>query len=224
MKASYIIKIIEVVILLEFISLSYYKIKDALEGGSGINCPVKNHKVYVMSDLEFKIVDYNSRFLPNLLGLKEFFEKLDSLQSAIENAAMANDPDGKMNAHQRRLGKKKCLEATRKLFSFEIEMSKCESFEGIFELTERVKNNTKGVGDLWSYDTALRIGFYLHVYPKNVYVQCGVKEGLKKMTENIPIKRFVDKSLLPKQLQSYDSYMIENFLCIYGSKSHQIKC
>lgn len=78
-----------------------------------------------------------------------------------------------------------------------------------------------GLGDLWSYDTALRIGFYLRKYPKDVYIQRGVITGVIKLFGNNPRERKIQKFLFPQELQELESYEIENFLCIWGKNENK---
>ena len=98
----------------------------------------------------------------------------------------------------------------------ELDFRNCIIFEDIIVITDEVKNNTKRLGDLWSYDTALRIGFHLKIYPTDVYIQAGVKKGYFKLLNKKPRKRKVPRIKFP-MLDELEVYEIENFLCIWGS-------
>ena len=61
------------------------------------------------------------------------------------------------------------------------EISKCKSFEDVFAITEQVRKQIYRLGNLWSYDAALRISANLGFEPKSVYIQAGVRAGMKKL-------------------------------------------
>jgi hypothetical protein len=174
--------------------------------------------------LEKDIIEYKSGSISNLHNERDFYKSLE-LVNAIENAAIAKMRNGKMASHQWRVGKNKCEEGQAKLLAKEIEIKKCKIFEELFEITEGVKKSTKGLGDLWSYDTALRIGISLGIYPTEVYIQAGVKNGLKKLfPEKTPKGRSLPLSIFPKELQILAPYEIENFLCIWGKSKNNKPC
>jgi len=166
------------------------------------------------------IRDYKKEKLPGLIEIERHFRKFklpSQLPEAIENAAMAVDPNGKMNSHQRRNGKEICQEGAIELAKYEIEIKKAKSFEEVFAITEQIANGIDRLGPLWSYDTALRIGFAKGVYPKEVYVQSGVKKGVRKVMNGIlPRGRSLPLNTFPKELQKLKPYQLENFLCNYG--------
>lgn len=158
--------------------------------------------------------------LPNLIVIEEYYQSFKLPRSSpevIEKAAVGIDPDGLMNNHQHRIGYIVCEKGARELAQYEIEIRKAQSFEEIFEITEIVKNKVFGLGNLWSYDTALRIGFAKRVYPKDVYVQSGVTKGVQKvMKGTLPSGRSLSMNYFPNSLQKLKPYQLENFLCIYG--------
>jgi len=48
-------------------------------------------------------------------------------------------------------------------------------------------------------------------------LQAGVKRGYKKIFNQNPKNRFVEKEIFPKELQTLEPYEIVNFLCIWGN-------
>ena len=89
-----------------------------------------------------------------------------------------------MNSHQRRIGKKKCKLASDELILHRKEIIDFKLFDEFFSITEIVRKKIFDLGALWSYDTALRIGFKANIYPKEVNVQCGVIKGVRKAIPN----------------------------------------
>jgi hypothetical protein len=165
-----------------------------------------------------EIKDYQISSGKHLQNIKIAFENLD-LKGAIEKAAKSIDPtnDNKMFSHQRRVGKEKAKAGYEALKDREKELQLNQSFEEILAIADEVSKQIYRLGPLWSYDTALRIGFQKKVYPKNVYLQAGVKKGYKKIFNQNSNNRFVNKEIFPQELQILEPYEIENFLCIWGS-------
>ncbi|OFX20381.1 MAG: hypothetical protein A2033_13370 [Bacteroidetes bacterium GWA2_31_9] len=149
-----------------------------------------------------------------LTKIKEFYEKL-SFAEAIEKASSGINPNGKMDRHMCHIGYKVCNQGYELLKNDENKIQNCLCFEKLIEITNNL-TSIQGLGDLWSYDTALRIGFNLGVYPNKVYVHAGVRKGVKKIAPNIKIKRKMDLSQFPAEMQTLTHYEAENFLCIYG--------
>ena len=175
-------------------------------------------------DLFKTVIWYKEEALPHLTQTKEFYEKLE-LETAIEFASIGKEPNGKMHSHQRRVGYRKGMLGADELARKIEEIKRCTSFDDIFSITETVKKDIYRLGDLWSYDTALRIGFNLKIYPQQVYVQCGVVKGIKKvLSGRIPKERCVPTSIFPSELQELKAYEMENFLCIYGKDKEKVLC
>jgi hypothetical protein len=172
---------------------------------------------------EFKI--YKEEVGEHLHNVKIAFEKLN-LTEAIEKAAKSIDPtkNNKLFSHQKRVGYKVANMGYEELKLKEKEINHCQSFEEILAITDKVSQQVYRLGPLWSYDTALRIGFQKTVYPKYVYIQAGVRKGYKKIFNHSAKARFVEKIVFPKELQALKPYEIENFLCIWGSKKLKKTC
>ena len=170
------------------------------------------------------IVNYQITSGKHIQNVKMAFENFD-LNEAIEKAALAIDPtnDNKMFSHQRRVGYKVAKSGYESLKEREDDLRSCQSFEEILAITDVVSKQIFRLGQLWSYDTALRIGFQKKVYPKNVYLQAGVLKGYKKIFNRNPKDRFEEKNKFPKELQILEPYEIENFLCMWGNDKQKNK-
>lgn len=170
------------------------------------------------------VINYQIRSGKHLQNVKSAFENFDLIE-AIEKAAKAIDPtnNNKMFSHQRRIGYKITNSGYEILKQREDDLKSCQSFEEILVITDDVSKQIYRLGPLWSYDTALRIGFQKKVYPKNVYLQAGVKNGYKKIFNQNPKNRFEEKIKFPKELQILEPFEIENFLCILGNNNQKNK-
>lgn len=147
------------------------------------------------------------------LQIMELFFKSFPLEMAIEYASFGWDIDRKMNRHQHRVGEDNCRIAFKKLDIQAI--AQAITFEEIFVQTEKVRLSTltHRIGDLWSYDTALRIGFNLNIYPTTVYLQTGAKKGASHLI-NRKLKRSEPIEAFPTEFHSLKPHQIENLLCV----------
>jgi len=166
------------------------------------------------------IAVYRDNDLRIMHDQRRFYEGLE-LKDAITYAASGLNANGRINSHQRRLGVKTLRKSARIMESLYPAIQKKTSFAGIFEITEAVKSEMKGLGDLWSYDTALRIAFNRgeKYYPQSVFIQQAVTKGIKRIFPKMTINnRSLPSSAFPKAIQQLQPYEIENFLCVWGKK------
>ncbi|GAB3667559.1 hypothetical protein GCM10028791_43260 [Echinicola sediminis] len=164
--------------------------------------------------------------------LEKFYKNLPNFKEVVENAGKAVVPNNTTGCgnnktmfagHQNRVGKKKCQEGAELLLQapFYEALEKAKSFEDIFGITEEVKNKVFGLGDLWSYDTAQRIGLSKSCYPKAVYLQTGTLAGAKELVKRGLVdgkalrgQRSVPQTVFSKVFRHLPCYMIENLLCV----------
>jgi hypothetical protein len=147
---------------------------------------------------------------------KEFnqFTHLPSLATAIEEASLAEDQDGKRFHHQRRIKKEAIDLAHDTLVSKEESIRECKRFDELFHLVETSTLPINGIGDLYVYDTALRIGEYLRLKPEKVYLHAGTLIGANWMGYQGK-DRVIEVSLFPKEFRELQPSEIEDVLCIY---------
>ena len=105
-----------------------------------------------------------------------FYRIQRSLAAAVEKSAMAELPSGKRFSHQRRIPRATLLAAKTALMA--VDFSVCTSFDELYDLVAATIGPIPGVGELTIYDTAHRLGAYLQLSPKFVYVHAGVRAGL----------------------------------------------
>lgn len=104
--------------------------------------------------------------MKNLTGLRQ----QSTLRIAICLAALASNRDGKRYSQRRRLSKIVLEQARDVLLENGKEICKSHNFDDLFALFERLLLPIKGIGELYVYDTALRIGAKIGVYPERVYL------------------------------------------------------
>jgi|GEM_PF-1811851 len=170
--------------------------------------------------LHSEIADYRENEMRELHELVRFFKSL-SFHSAIEYAASGITPHRKIHPHQRGIGVKQLRKSASLLKEYTSVIRKAKSFEHLFIITEAVKSEMKGLGDLWSYDTALRMAFNRGktFYPQAVFVQKAVMKGIKKIFSKMPMmQRALPVKIFPKDIRTLKPFEIENFLSVWGRR------
>lgn len=108
-----------------------------------------------------------------------------------------------------------------------------KNFEQLVGVVAAVSFRVKGLGQLWAYDTALRIAWYLTKKAKKegrrvnllpgrwVYVHQGAEAGRKRLNP-IPPKHehgmglsYVKIGDFPAELRRLSAWDIENYLCLF---------
>jgi hypothetical protein len=97
------------------------------------------------------------------------------------------------------------------------EIRKCRDFAQLHALVEAAISQVQGVGALFIYDTALRIGAKLGVKPKRVHLHRGTRMGAKSLglNHNQPA---LQQSELPAALRILAPHEVEDLLCIYKNE------
>jgi hypothetical protein len=148
-----------------------------------------------------------------------YCKKAPDVKTAIIRAAMARDEFGYKHSHQRRFVKdEKLVILKERLLKSESEIKKVNNFDELFEIIVRTSVfNSKEA--LTFYDTALRLGFYLNIYPERIYLHAGTRKGAEKIEEKIE-NHFIMKKYLPEPFKSCDltEYELEDLFCVYENE------
>jgi hypothetical protein len=142
------------------------------------------------------------------------FQREPSFENAIERAAVAIDDRQKRYGHQTRLSASSLSKGKTVLLEAAKELGACDSFDELHELLKECLNGIDGLGELYHYDTALRIGASRGVMPERVYLHRGTRDGARALGLNWRADS-LDPRLLPKELAVLEPYEMEDFLCIY---------
>jgi hypothetical protein len=147
----------------------------------------------------------------------EFFRTMSSLELAIHHVALAVDGNGRCFDHQFRIKRSARLHAKRVLVPAMARLKACSSFDELHQVVAELLSDIYGIGEMYIYDAAERLGKYLGLLPTRVYLHRGVRDGAKAL--GLDIRRGaleVDK--LPKALRTLSADHLENFLCIYKNR------
>lgn len=142
----------------------------------------------------------------------------DTLEDAIRIAVMSEDVRGKRKSHQRRIPGPVLRALYLRLMARIDALRLVRSFAELHELIVAETRHVHGAGELLAYDVALRIGLYLGLPPKDVYLHAGTRKGARKFGitgEAIPVIQF------PQELHHLGADGIESFLCAFAKKIAQ---
>jgi hypothetical protein len=162
---------------------------------------------------------YNSNHRPHKEEELDCFRRQPSLEAAIILAARAKDNQGKHFSHQNKIPREAYPEARRLLLEHFDEVQKCKSFHELWMLLKEILEPVHGLGELYIYDTAVRIGAHLNLLPDRVYLHRGTRDGAKAFGFVTKKKEWLNLDELPKPLGELPAHEIEDILCIYKDKA-----
>jgi len=158
--------------------------------------------------------DYTTRIRSNSQAELKWFKQQPTLKAAIQFAALAINSKGKRYSHQKRIKSNALEEAKQILLSNESLLDSHINFDELFHAIDDLLKPVYGLGELYVYDTTLRIGANLGLLPAKVYLHSGTRVGAKAIGFTNDLAT-IEISNLPKELQQLDAYEIEDVLCIY---------
>ncbi len=162
--------------------------------------------------------------------LSDFRNHSKPLEDLIRDAVWGKEPQLNRDSHQYRIPKKTLEEMKEELLQPEIikELLKCKTFDEIFTMIYVLK--APYFGSLSVYDTSLRLGAIMQLYPDVIYLHRGALDGARALLGKKVLYRhakyfcndkeypYIKKEILPRELHCLEPYHIENFLCINKRK------
>jgi hypothetical protein len=128
-------------------------------------------------------------------------------------AALSELEDGKMHRHQYLVGRARCAEASSILLRNVERLRACSSFQGLHDRIQEFCLPIHGIGVLYCYDVAHRIGQWLNLEPEKGYLHRGTRDGAKYLGLNTS-KGALEMRELPTELQRLTPAEVEDFLCV----------
>ncbi len=174
-------------------------------------------------NLEAIVRHYISNHRPHKQIELNWFRQQPSLETAINVAAKAENERGLRYSHQYRITRKAIQEANRLLLEKHDVLQKCKSFHELWQRIKIILETVKGLGELYIYDTALRIGAYLNLLPDRVYLHAGTRAGANAFGIVSRHTEWIDVSELPNILKELPPHEVEDILCIYKDKAMPAK-
>lgn len=155
-----------------------------------------------------------------------WFRNQGSLEDVLRLAGQAQDDRGRRYSHQRRIKSDAIREATKRLTDAHDDLQGCSSFHELWSAVGLFLKPIQGIGELYIYDTALRIGAHLCLKPENVYLHAGTRTGARQLgllSGRDDSKEWLQSNELPAPLRSLSPSDVENLLCIYKSRLPRLK-
>lgn len=143
-----------------------------------------------------------------------WFRVQRTLTQAIRNAALARRPSGKRFSHQRRIPAAALRQAQRKMLLVQDQLAAARTFHDLHTTVEKAIREIRGIGELATYDTALRLGAFLGLRPDRVYLHAGTRVGARQLGFD-GRRKWLLVSELPQDLQSLSAEEAEDVLCIF---------
>lgn len=174
-------------------------------------CETSNRK---HSTLRGMLREYIEYYRPRAKRERSRFKRFSSLEKAIEKAALALDEDEKRSAHHRRRTAVQLSRGKSALVAALPDLRRCKNFDKLHNLVRKATKPIKGLGKLYTYDTANLIGAHLRLSPERVYLHSGTRKGARALGFSGGLA-YLMPSQLPARLQVLKPYEMEDFLCIY---------
>lgn len=162
--------------------------------------------------LEKIIEHYKTQHQLNLESELADFSPSNNFSDVISRVAYCKGKDEKKFPHQHRVTKKTCDESysVLKIISFDT----IEDFESLYKYLKMKLLPIHGVGKLYVYDAALRLGAYFSQEPTKIYLHAGTLKGARNLNLDTS-KDSLNIQDLPLHLQTINPKFVEAILCIY---------
>jgi len=164
--------------------------------------------------------EYCNQVLPAQEKYYDWYRASDSLRSAIKKAFISENPQKKVNPHQRRVGHQRLEQAAAiALEHFDgIGDIHFDNFSQIYQFVQSVADEVSKFGLLATYDVALRIAKYQNCDITEVYLHAGVTKGARAMGFNVKNGDILKVEQFPKPFNQLSGDHLENLLCIYKDR------
>ena len=174
-------------------------------------CPKPTGKGETLADL---IQEFMDEVADRQRSHRDQYRNFASLTEAVKHAMGVV---GKVPDHQRRVGREVLQEACKRLLLYTDEIQACKSFAKLLDLVEQYTANIQRFGRLAVYDTANRLGIYLHLDPEVVYLHAGTQKGAKALDLDTG-RGYLAMDELPEPFRRLEPWECEDFLCIYEAR------
>jgi hypothetical protein len=165
-------------------------------------------------DLDTIVRLYVHHFRPAAERELVYYQRLRTDRDAVSRAALCVLPSGKRHPHQYRIPGRALADAERRLLTAIDAIRACKNFDDLRNLIEQRVGSISGIGELATYDIALRIGARIRVAPTRVYLHSGTREGATALGLG-QRRRTFEVSELPPAFRRLAPREIEDALCIF---------
>jgi len=167
---------------------------------------------------------YRRHHRPRTAKELKFFETMSSFELAVHHATLAIDRRGKRFGHQCRIPLASLKRAKVLLEAAIPRLKGCTTFHELHSLLLQVLGGVHGLGELYVYDTALRLGASRgrSHYPEFIYLHRGTRLGARVLGLAASAS-YIARDQLPAPLRTLEPFEAEDFLCIYRDQFRNVK-
>lgn len=170
------------------------------------------------ASLRAVVQDYIGRHRPRALAELQAYRDAPSLETVVRQAALTLLPSGKRDPHHTRRSQAVLDEAAARLLARLDAIEAAPDFARLLEVVTKAVRALTGLGKLYCYDTALRIGAKKGVAPTRVYLHSGTSAGAQLLGFQTHGRVAIDVADLPAPLRVLAAYEIEDVLCIHKNR------
>ena len=169
------------------------------------------------TSLKSLIAEYRQRWGRGAEQELDCFREMPSMELAIHHVAFATDDEDVCFEHQYRIIRPARRRAEAILIEAAARLEECRSFHELHTLLTDRLMPVPGLGEMYIYDAAVRMGAFLNLSPTLVYLHCGTRDGARAL--GMDVKRpFLEIRNLPKELRGISAGDLESFLCIFKNR------
>ena len=161
------------------------------------------------------VVDYLRQKAPSLAAELAWFAQRQANTAALERVTKARGKNGKRLPHQRRLLRTVSSQAFSSLSAILPRLMQAKNFSTLHTEIEKALGHIRGSGPLFVYDTSLRFGAFLNMFPQDVYLHAGAEKGAKRVLLRRP-NPIEPVTNFPGAFAQLNACQIENLLCCYS--------
>ena len=155
--------------------------------------------------------------------LRFYAEELPSFKEVVKQAALAKGSWDGVHDHQKKYGVADKLPAFAKsLLEALPELENVDNFRKLHDAVKAGAGKVFHNAKLTFYDTALRIGAYRKIEPKEVYLHCGAEVGARALGIKIKGRRAIPVGEFDSAFHQLKPREIEDLLCIYKENLEKI--
>lgn len=171
-------------------------------------------------DLSAVVRNYVRRHRTNAQAELASFREEPSLEAAVRRAGLTELAGGKRDPHHTRRPQELLERAAARLVERLSAIESAKSFGQLLEVIDKAVGHFTGLGKLYVYDTALRIGAWKRMLPTRVYLHAGTREGAGKLLDVKGLKAVFASELVAvaPALAELEPYEIEDVLCMYKNR------
>jgi hypothetical protein len=133
--------------------------------------PIKNISIEIL------VNHYKNNYRCNFNYEIEYIKDISSFALAIKFISFAFNSSSVRHPHQYRIKKNALEHSFAALKKERWRIQKCRNFDALYDLVKETTSKIKGLGELYAYDTAFRLGVFLGIQPDKVYLHAGTRKG-----------------------------------------------